>query len=167
MTHFKHILLAILLLIVSTGAFSSEDNDPGSSSAKKVYVQGGGYTHFSSSEDYKGTPWFTSAEVRYPNNWLAGLGLFNNSFDQFSQYAYGGYIFNLDGALENIHVKITAGIVHGYKDEFQDKIPMNNSGYAPAIIPGIGWKKDKLGVDMILLGDAGLLFTVGYDIFEF
>ncbi|MCU7939152.1 MAG: hypothetical protein KZQ64_06425 [gamma proteobacterium symbiont of Bathyaustriella thionipta] len=125
------------------------------------------YIHFTDSEDYKGTPYFFSAEVHRKDQWLYGLGLFNNSFDQFSQYLYGGYQFKFKDSLKNFHTKITAGIIHGYKDEFQDKIPLNNSGFAPAIIPSLGWKKDKLGVDVILLGNAGVLFTIGYDIYSF
>ncbi len=153
-------------LLFSQFLFSAAHAD-NSSVNEAIYFEGGGYIHFSDSEDYKGTPYFFSAEVQRKDQWLYGLGLFNNSFDQFSQYLYGGYKFKFEDSLKNFHAKITVGIIHGYKDEFKDKIPLNNSGFAPAIIPGIGWKKDKLGMDVILLGDAGLLFTVGYDIYSF
>ena len=32
--------------------------------------------------------------------------------------------------------------------EFKDKIPNNDLGIAPAIIPGIGYKKGHFGADM-------------------
>ncbi|MCU7834887.1 MAG: hypothetical protein KZQ83_06475 [gamma proteobacterium symbiont of Taylorina sp.] len=165
----KAILLMYLILLssVSLTAHAESDKEIEKLLTKTVYIQGGAYNHFSDDDDYKGDPLFISAEIIQSNQWLYGLGLFNNSFDQFSQYLYGGYIFKFDGALKNIHVKLTAGIIHGYKDEFEDKLPYNSSGYAPAIIPSVGWKKDKLGFDVILLGNAGLLFTLGYDVFEF
>jgi len=160
-------ITALLFTIVSLPVALAEENGNDIPITQTLYVHGGAYTHFHDDDDYEGNPLFLGAELIRSDQWLYGLGLFNNSFDQFSQYVYGGYQFEFDNSLQNFHAKLTAGIIHGYKGEFQDKIPFNNSGYAPAIIPSVGWKKDKLGFDVILLGKAGLLFTVGYDFFEF
>ena len=163
----NYYLIASLILTLTLSIQNIQAEETADKISNTLYVQGGSYMHFSDNEDYAGDPIFASAEIQRSDNWLYGLGLFNNSFDQFSQYLYGGYKFEFKDEFKNFHAKITAGIIHGYKDEFEDKIPFNSTGYAPAIIPGLGWKKDKLGVDMILLGDAGLLFTVGYDLMEF
>ena len=40
---------------------------------------------------------------------------------------------------------------------------MNDYGIAPAIIPGIGYRRNRLGADMILLGNSAMLFTLGYE----
>lgn len=128
-----------------------------------LYLQGGSYMHFSHSEDHDGPNIFVSLEAVRSDNWLYGLGLFDNSFGQFSQYLYAGKVWDFHNTFENFHGRITFGLIHGYKDEFKDKIPMNNLSFAPAIIPGIGYKKDRLGADLILLGNSGLLFTLGYD----
>ena len=85
--------------------------------------------------------------------------MFNNSFNQFSQYLYGGKLWNFHGKWEGFNAKITAGLIHGYKGEFKDKIPNNGEGIAPAIIPGIGYRKGRFGGNIYVLGISGLLFT--------
>lgn len=129
-----------------------------------LYLQGGSYVHFESSDDHAGSKFFASLEAVRSDAWLYGLALFDNSFGQFSQYLYGGKSWNFSGKFEHFHFKLTAGLIHGYKDEYQDKIPMNNYGIAPAVIPGIGYKRDRWGADMILLGNSAMLFTIGYDL---
>lgn len=159
--------IVMLAFLGLSAAYGQESSEPKQDISHTVYLQGGAYIHFNDSDAHTDAPWFASAEIQRSDQWLYGLALFNNSFDQFSQYLYGGYKFKFKNRFENFHAKITVGIIHGYKDEYQDKIPFNNSGFAPAIVPGLGWKKDKLGFDVILLGNSGLLFSVGYDVFEF
>ncbi len=165
---YLRILTGLLLACVCFSvAYAQEPSSEKSPVINKVYLQGGGYFHFTYDEDHTDAPWFVGVEIDRSDQWLYGLSLFNNSFGQFSQYIYGGYKFKFKNKFENFHAKISAGIIHGYKDEYQDKIPFNNSGFAPAIVPGLGWKKDKLGIDAYLLGNSGLLFTIGYDVYEF
>lgn len=125
------------------------------------YLQAGSYAHYTDSEDYTGTKLFTSIEGVKKNDWLYGLALFDNSFGQFSQYLYTGKTFNYHGQLEGFHTKLTAGFIHGYRGDYKDKIPLNNLGIGPAIIPGVGYDNGKVGADLIMLGVAGVLFTVG------
>ncbi|MCP3668488.1 MAG: hypothetical protein GY696_39400 [Gammaproteobacteria bacterium] len=134
---------------------------------ERTYLQLGSYIHFNDSEDHTEKPFLASIERHKPNRWFYGLALFNNSFDQFSQYIYVGKTFKTDNeTLKNWHLKLSGGLVHGYKDEYQDKIPFNDYGVAPAIIPTLGYKKEesRWGADLIVLGGAGLLFSVGYDL---
>lgn len=151
-------LLSLCLLNMSANAwqFYNKYRDA-------IYLNGATYTHFSHSEDHQGPPILLSAEIIKPNRLFYGLSLFNNSFGQFSQYVYVGKEFRLDKYVDGMRSKISAGIIHGYKDEFQDKIPFNDYGIAPAIIPGIGYQKKKWGFDIYLMGAAGLLFDVGYE----
>lgn len=129
-----------------------------------LYLQGGTYVHFESSEDHDGPNILVSLEAVKANDWLYGLALFDNSFNQFSQYLYGGKSWHFHDKWEGFHAKLTAGLIHGYKDEYQDKIPLNDLGVAPAIVPSVGYKKGRFGADMILLGNSALLFTVGMDL---
>jgi len=105
-------------------------------------------------------------EVNRESNWLYGLSLFNNSFGQFSQYLYLGKKWELPKIQKYLHVKLTGGVVHGYKDEFEDKLAFNSNGFAPGIVPSIGFKKDRLALDLIILGDAALMLAVGYDFID-
>ncbi|MCG6899581.1 MAG: hypothetical protein LJE75_06205 [Gammaproteobacteria bacterium] len=128
-----------------------------------LHFQAGTYIHYDPDEDHSGNRVFASLEAVKANDWFYGLALFNNSFNQFSQYLYGGKSWNLPGKMDDFNVKITAGLIHGYKGEFKDKIPNNDLGIAPAIIPGIGYRKGRFVAEMYALGIAGLLFTAGVD----
>ena len=48
-----------------------------------------------------------------------------------------------------------------YRGEFQDKIPMNNSGFAPAIVPSMGYCINRFCSEFVLFGTAGFLITLG------
>ena len=58
----------------------------------RLYLQAGTYVHFDPDEEHDGNRLFASLEAIRSDDWLLGLALFNNSFDQFSQYLYGGKI---------------------------------------------------------------------------
>lgn len=157
--HIFRLFLSLVLLspLVSQAEEAWYDYD-------HLYIQAGTYTHYTSSPEHKGSNVFVSVEAVKSNNWLYGLALFDNSFGQFSQYAYLGKSWNYHGAFEGFHTKMTVGLIHGYRDEFKDKIPLNELGTAPAIIPGVGYKNGRYGADVIILGLSGLLFTVGMDL---
>lgn len=125
--------------------------------------EAGTYIHYDPDDDHAGNRLFTSLEAVKSNDWFYGLALFNNSFDQFSQYLYGGKLWNFHDRWEGFNAKITAGLIHGYKGEFKDKIPNNQAGIAPAIIPGVGYRKGRFGGNVYVLGISGLLFTAGVD----
>ncbi|MFO1324699.1 MAG: sn-glycerol-3-phosphate transporter [Burkholderiales bacterium] len=96
--------------------------------------------------------------------WFAGLALFTNSFGQFSQYAYGGLKWRPLEEHQPFYLKLSAGVVHGYSGEYQDKIPFNSSGFAPGIIPSAGYCWNRYCGEIVLLGFNALLFTVGVTI---
>tara|TARA_R110001583_G_scaffold177418_2_gene332588 strand:+ start:90630 stop:91106 length:477 start_codon:yes stop_codon:yes gene_type:complete len=129
-----------------------------------LYLQGGTYTHYTSSDNHDGPDVLISLEAIKNNDWSYGLALFDNSFGQFSQYLYVGKAWNYHGSFEGFHTKLTAGLIHGYRGEYQDKIPLNRFGTAPAIIPSVGYKIGRYGADVSMLGFAGLLMTVGIDL---
>jgi hypothetical protein len=94
---------------------------------------------------------------------LFGVGLFDNSFGQFSQYVYWGQKWNLMPlGPGDLYAKLSVGILHGYKGAYQDKIPFNDLGYAPAIVPTIGYRYDKASAEVALLGTAGLIFIFSW-----
>jgi len=163
------ILLIATLLLPGMQSLAAEHGatETPATVKNKVYGEVGGYIHYTSSDDYSGAPIFSSLKVQRSDNWQYGLALFNNSFGQFSQYLFGGYRWKLGGKLQNFHITGTAGILHGYKDEFEDKVPYNKNGWSPGVSLGIGYKKGKLGADLTTIGTAGLLFTIGYDFGEF
>ena len=92
-----------------------------------------------------------------------GVALFNNSFGQFSQYVYWGQIWNVSRIADGtVFAKFTMGLLNGYKPPFDEKIPFNKAGVAPAIVPSIGYRYHNLAAEVALLGNNGLLFAVSY-----
>lgn len=131
------------------------------------YFQTAYYTwHFHYDEDHQQSYLF-DAEYHFKETWLggqwiAGLALFQNSFGQFSQYIFGGLVWRPIEEHQPFYVKLTAGPLHGYTGQYQDKVPFNHDGWAPAIIPGVGYcvMKRYCG-EFVLLGTNAALFTVG------
>ncbi len=90
---------------------------------------------------------------------LAGLAAFDNSFGQFSQYVWFGQEWDWRRfAGGNVFVNVTAGLLHGYKGEYQDKIPFNSAGIAPVIIPSLGIRWGRFSLQATVLGTNGFLF---------
>ena len=77
---------------------------------------------------------------------------------------YGGYRWRPFTSLQPFYVKLTAGLVHGYSGEYQDKIPFNNSGIAPVIVPSLGYCINRFCSELVIFGGAGLLLTFGVTI---
>ncbi len=133
----------------------------------RFYFQFAYYTiHFHYDPDHQQSYLF-DAEYHFKETWLggqwiAGVALFQNSFGQFSQYVFGGLVWRPIEDNQPFYVKLTAGPLHGYSGEYQDKVPLNSSGVAPAIIPGVGYCVQKrYCAEFVLLGANAALLTVG------
>ncbi len=94
---------------------------------------------------------------------MIGLALFDNSFGQFSQYLSFGQEWDLMrlGPGE-LFVNVSIGLLHGYKEPYQDKIPFNQYGTAPAAIPTLGWRYGPFALSASALGANGFLFGASW-----
>ena len=122
--------------------------------------------HFHPSPNHAKWTHLLNAEIRskYDRVWgadqtLFGVALFDNSFGQFSQYVYWGQKWDLH---PNFYAKVTAGLLHGYRGKYRDKIPFNRAEIAPAIIPSLGVRYGNLSIEGILLGGSAAQFAIGY-----
>jgi hypothetical protein len=120
------------------------------------------YTHhWRYSPDHKPV-FLASLEKRWMRDRFCGVALFRNSFGQPSTYVYVGKQW--DGVLDNpkLFTKVSAGLIYGYKGKYQHKIPFNDYGIAPAVIPSLGWQFNRQeSAQVMVLGTAGLLFAYG------
>ncbi len=165
MTHANPIgaLWCLLLLFAGSGVWAEEKQN-GQTRDWSWYIQGGAYIHPQDRDDYEGPPILGSIEYHKKNNWFGGLALFNNSFGQFSQYLYLGKQFYPWKSLPHTRIKLTAGVVQGYKDEHYDTLPIRwGDSWGLGFVPSIGYQKGRVGYDVAILGVAGLLFAVGYE----
>lgn len=90
---------------------------------------------------------------------LFGVAFFKNSFGQPSQWLYWGQKWDFN---PYVYAKFTAGLLHGYKHKYRDKIPFNKAGVAPGFIPTIGVQYKGVTFEAIVLGTSALMFAVGY-----
>jgi hypothetical protein len=122
--------------------------------------------HYHYSADHTKHSWLVGLEYRWQDRWLVGYSYFNNSFGQKSDYVYGGRMWELtrDDA-SSWYAKVSGGIIVGYRKPYEDKIPFNHNGVAPAIIPAVGYQHDRFNAQFNVLGSAGLMVTLGYDLF--
>jgi hypothetical protein len=103
-------------------------------------------------------------EWNITNEWLVGASFFHNSFGQETQYVYGGYRFRPFDTLQPLYFKVSAGLVHGYTGEYQSKIPFNNAGIAPVIVPSVGYCISRYCSEVVVFGAAGAMLTFGVTI---
>lgn len=101
-----------------------------------------------------------SLEWRQQDGMLAGGALFRNSFGQFSQALYAGRTWPLAGT--PFYGKVVAGVVHGYRGDYKDKVPFNHGGFNPVIIPSLGLAEGHLRAEAMLLGLNGVMLTAGW-----
>ncbi len=100
-------------------------------------------------------------EYHREDNYLLGAALFNNSYRQFSQYVYVGKLWRPIDNFQYLHIKLTGGLLHGYRDEHKDVIPLNGEGIAPVIVPAIGLSNEHLVSEIALFGKDCFLITAG------
>lgn len=119
------------------------------------------YTHHWSYDEEHKQVYALSVSRLLPNNRFCGFSLFNNSFGQPSAYAYIGKTWpGLLSSYPEIYVSATAGVIYGYVGKYKNKVPLNVGGFAPAIIPAIGYRlSPRASVEVQLLGTAA--FMVG------
>lgn len=115
--------------------------------------------HFSNGDEHKNVV-LIGVERADRHGTLWGFSAFRNSFGQASAYAYYGHVWNNVFDVPSLYLKLSAGIVYGYKEPYEDKVPLNHNGFGLGIIPAIGYRltpRDSLQVGV--LGTAGLIFT--------
>ena len=127
-----------------------------------IYVQTSLWTvHFNPDEDHSNNQRLINVELEKANHWVFGFALFQNSFDQPSQYVYGGYLWTLPKTRELAYFKLTGGILHGYTGEHEDAVPYNYRGFSPGILPSLWVKYKRIQSEIVLFGTAGLMWTLG------
>jgi hypothetical protein len=119
--------------------------------------------HYRHSDEHKQV-WALGLERETPEHALYGLTLFSNSYGQPSAYAYYGHVFNnVTSWSESLYVKVTGGVIYGYKEPYADKMPLNYHGFSPVIVPAIGWHLNRAwSVQAHLLGTSALMVSLNH-----
>jgi hypothetical protein len=117
--------------------------------------------HWDPDPDHVNNSNLINFEFETTTRWIYGFAYFDNSFGQPSQYLYTGYswpLFKTDW----FYFSLTGGLLHGYKEPYEDKIPMNDLGIAPAIVPAFGFRYKRVFSQIQILGTAAVTVTAGF-----
>lgn len=160
---------AILQTMIAVGIMTSPPAsaatpDPNRSGDILMLQVAPGAIHFDPDPNHADHSWLVGIEWQRPSRWLAGFSYFNNSHDQRCEYIYGGKVWPWRDSGQGWYFKLTGGVILGYKEPYEDKIPYNHNGVAPGIVPALGYKLDRTNVQLLLLGGAGLMITFGFDV---
>jgi len=116
--------------------------------------------HYSHSEEHRYV-WLIGLERESPSHRLSGITYFSNSFGQPSTYIYPwGQSYRNIAGVEGLYVKWSAGLLYGYVEPYENKVPLNTNGFSPAIIPSIGYEKAGYGIQINSLALAGLMLQI-------
>ena len=147
-------LLSVFLLLLASNASALD--------IKEWRFRTSLYTkHWDPDPEHVNNSKLINLEFETSNKWFYGLAWFDNSFGQPSQYLYAGYtwkLFSKDWA----YFALSGGLLHGYKEPYEDKIPLNELGVAPAILPTFGVKYKRVFAEIQILGVAAATVTVGF-----
>lgn len=150
------ILLAALLM-AQAGHALAEDNAQGKGF---WYAQTSVYTrHYSPDPEHNNHQDLIGIERNQASGWVFGGATFRNSFRQRSNYAYVGKRY--DSSEYPLYLKVTGGLLQGYRGDYKDKIPLNRYGVAPVIIPSVGTHYGPLAAELVFLGANAAMVTSG------
>jgi hypothetical protein len=120
--------------------------------------------HYRQSVEHKGVYLFGFERIRNQRD-VSGLTLFTNSFGQPSTFIYpwGRVYSGLMPQAPNWYLKWGAGLLYGYKEPYNNKVPMNANGFSPGVVVGLGRPvSDRMGLQLNLLGNAALMFQASF-----
>jgi len=104
-------------------------------------------------------------ERQRSDGWVWGGTYFSNSFGQPSGYVYVGEKVIGFSRIDKLFFQWTAGVLYGYKEPYEDKVPFNYKGFSPGATVSLGWQFTReFSVQAIALGTAGLMFQLAIDL---
>lgn len=106
--------------------------------------------------------WLAGLERQNPQRAVQGVSVFNNSFGQPSLFLYPwGQVYRPVRSAEQAYVKWAAGLLYGYRGRYERKVPLNQNGFSPGLILGLGWDiHPRYQVQLNLLGASAVMLTL-------
>ena len=151
-------LSLLCMSVAHAGVFTDGD---------RVMLQYGPYVaHFDDNSGHNQWPHLFGVEWESGSHWLLGAVAFKNSYHQQSAYAYAGRRWFLEQVNPNVYFKLSAGLIYGYKDQYEDRLPVNDNGYGLGVVPAFGYQFGRANAQIVLLGTAAVTFTFGYDFWQ-
>ena len=132
------------------------------SDGTRLSLQLSPYTRHNKFDEAHKTVVMAGLEREYPSGKLDGVALFKNSFGQPSIYIYPwGGVYPGIGGIQALSFKWTAGLLYGYKEPYQNKVPLNYKGFSPGAILSLAYEfKPGWSAQINALGTAALMLQL-------
>jgi hypothetical protein len=174
---FDHASAFLIALTLAAGTVAAQTQPPADQAEAKPdsvadsgdfwRLQGSPYTvhYHKDNEDEHQPVYMIGIERQRRDGWLWGGVYFSNSFGQPSGYVYVGEKVINFSRWDKLFFQWTAGIMYGYKEPYEDKVPFNYKGFSPGATLGLGWQFTReFSVQAITLGAAGMMFQAAIDL---
>lgn len=121
--------------------------------------------HYSPSDEHKPV-WMVGLERETPQGKLEGFTYFSNSFGQPSTFIYPwGQNYPDFLGVNRLSWKWTAGLLYGYKEPYENKVPLNYKGFSPGVILAVAYEfKSGWQAQLDMLGNSALMFQINLPI---
>jgi hypothetical protein len=153
-------LVVVLFLIHGTTCLAQESR----SDQGRLTGYFGPYVYHFDKASHNDWPLATGLEWEPRDSALEfGAVYFRNSFYQDSLYAYGGKRWFIVEDKQGAYLNMTGGLVYGYRGDHQRTVPFNHHGLGVAIAPIVGYQLGPVNSQLVVLGNAAIVLTFGYD----
>jgi hypothetical protein len=149
-----------LFLLIQTSHALALDTATQTADKGFWYAQTSMYTrHYLPSPEHNNQQNLLGLERNLASGAIFGATTFRNSYRQRSYYAYAGKRYQRSDY--PVYLKLSGGLLQGYKGEHRKKVPLNHLGIAPVIIPSVGVHYGPIGAEVVLLGTNAAMITTG------
>jgi hypothetical protein len=155
-----------IISIVIVGCFAgntlAQENAPPDAGHAAVYLQLSPFTYHYTYDSAHSDVVMIGMEREYPDAKLEGITLFSNSFGQPCIYIFPwGHVYHSIGGIKPLSFKWSAGLLYGYKDPYENKVPLNYKGFSPGLVPALAYEfKAGWSAQLTFLGNAALMFQL-------
>ncbi len=160
----KLIRIAATLIVayLAGGAFAQTVFAPEAANGNLLRLQLSPYTHHFTYDEAHKNVWMVGLEREYSSAKLDGIILFSNSFGQPSTYIYPwGGVYHAIGGIAPLSFKWTAGLLYGYKEPYEKKVPLNYKGFSPGAAVSLAYDfTPRVSGQLNFIGTAGLMFQL-------
>ncbi len=156
------IALGLIVAQMATLALAQTDSEMPVSPKPRLQWQFSPYTyHFSYSEDHENV-YMVGLERKHADGKIDGGVFFSNSFGQPSVYLYPwGHEYKGIFGQPELSFKWTAGLLYGYVEPYEDKVPFNYNGFSPGIVLALAYEfRPDWALQVDVLGNSGLMFQL-------
>ena len=155
-------IISIVIVGYFAGNTLAQENVSPDAGHAAVYLQLSPFTYHYTYDSAHSDVVMIGMEREYPDAKLEGITLFSNSFGQPCIYIFPwGHVYHSIGGIKPLSFKWSAGLLYGYKDPYENKVPLNYKGFSPGLVPALTYEfKAGWSAQLTFLGNAALMFQL-------